>query len=177
MFCNARTAALIGALSAFAWIGCGEDSSAPAVSGGAPEEVTTAESAGTEAELAAAKVRKHRRKTTIRLEDSEYGPVLFDGKGRVLYLFTADGRRSHCHGACADAWPPFIVRGRLRARGGADNDRLGIAKRRNGARQATYAGHPLYYYVHDGRHQILCHGVAEFGGDWLVVQANGKPAP
>jgi hypothetical protein len=41
----------------------------------------------------------------------------------------------------------------------------------------TYAGHPLYYYVDDPRNEILCHDVFEFGGDWLVVQASGEPAP
>jgi hypothetical protein len=40
----------------------------------------------------------------------------------------------------------------------------------------TYAGHPLYFYVDDPPHRILCHGVSEFGGDWLVVQASGEPA-
>ena len=41
----------------------------------------------------------------------------------------------------------------------------------------TYAGHPLYFYVHDPRNQILCHDVFEFGGNWRVVRASGKPAP
>jgi hypothetical protein len=41
----------------------------------------------------------------------------------------------------------------------------------------TYAGQPLYYYVHDAPGEILCHDVAEFGGLWLVVRPNGRPAP
>jgi len=32
-------------------------------------------------------------------------------------------------------------------------------------------------YVDDPPHEILCHGVNEFGGDWLVVRASGEPAP
>jgi predicted lipoprotein with Yx(FWY)xxD motif len=51
-------------------------------------------------------------------------------------------------------------------------------KRRNGSKQVTYDGHPLYYYEHDDEAgEILCHDVNEFGGRWLVVQPDGNPAP
>jgi predicted lipoprotein with Yx(FWY)xxD motif len=52
---------------------------------------------------------------------------------------------------------------------------LGTTKRRDGRRQVTYAGRPLYYYVNDRKPgQILCQNVAEFGGTWLVVRPSGK---
>jgi hypothetical protein len=38
----------------------------------------------------------------------------------------------------------------------------------------TFAGHPLYYYVHDTPDQILCQDVVEFGGRWLLVRPNGQ---
>ena len=45
---------------------------------------------------------------------------------------------------------------------------------RDGSRQATYAGRPLYYYVGDRKpSQILCQNVSEFGGLWLVVRPSG----
>ena len=116
--------------------------------------------------------------TRVRLESSDYGRVLFDGRGGALYLFTADEQgKSACYGACAKAWPPFIARGRLRAGEGVDQGLLGTTRRAGGRRQVTYAGQPLYYYVHDTPHEVYCHDVYEFGGDWLVVQASGDPAP
>ena len=42
--------------------------------------------------------------------------------------------------------------------------------------QVTYAGHPLYFYAHEGKYRVLCHNVEEFGGTWLVVQPDGRPA-
>ena len=52
---------------------------------------------------------------------------------------------------------------------------LGTVKRKNGRRQVSYAGRPLYYYVGDTRRgQILCQDVVEFGGRWLIVRPSGK---
>ncbi len=36
---------------------------------------------------------------------------------------------------------------------------------------------PLYHYAGDSPGTILCHDVAEFGGTWLVVMPDGRPAP
>jgi predicted lipoprotein with Yx(FWY)xxD motif len=112
---------------------------------------------------------------TLTAKQSRYGRILFDGRGYVLYGFTADGRnRSRCYGACAKAWPPLIVTARPKAGPGANARLLGLAKRRDGRLQATYAGKPLYYYVGDRTPgQILCQNVNEFGGDWLVVKPSG----
>jgi predicted lipoprotein with Yx(FWY)xxD motif len=107
---------------------------------------------------------------TVTVRTSTYGKILFDGRGYVLYAFTADARgKSKCSGACAKAWPPYTVKtqphGRL----------LGTAKRADGLLQLTYAGRPLYYYVGDRKPgQILCQNVSEFGGLWLVVRPTGK---
>ena len=112
---------------------------------------------------------------TLTVRSSEYGRILFDGRGFVLYGFTADKkRRSVCFGACAAAWPPYLVTGTPRAGRGVKRSLLGTIRRPGGKRQVTYAGRPLYYYVGDRRPgQILCQDVCEFGGDWLVVRPNG----
>ncbi|OLB24433.1 MAG: hypothetical protein AUH17_04195 [Actinobacteria bacterium 13_2_20CM_68_14] len=96
---------------------------------------------------------------TLTVKSSSFGRVLFDGRGYVLYAFTRDKNgRSACYGACAKAWPV-----------------IGTTKRRDGRRQITYAGRPLYYYVGDTRAgQILCQNVVEFGGTWLIVRPGGK---
>ena len=114
-------------------------------------------------------------RSTLRVRDSAYGRILFDGRGFVLYGFTADKkRRSVCNGACAAAWPPYLVKGTPRAGGGVKQSLLGTIRRADGKRQLTYAGRPLYYYVGDRRPgQILCQDVSEFGGDWLVVRPSG----
>jgi predicted lipoprotein with Yx(FWY)xxD motif len=112
----------------------------------------------------------------IEVKASSFGRILFDGRGFVLYGFTRDPRgRSACSGACARAWPPFIVKSRPRAGAGAVAGLLGTTKRANGSLQVTYAGRPLYYYVGDRRPgQILCQNVSEFGGVWRVVRATGR---
>ena len=51
---------------------------------------------------------------------------------------------------------------------------LGTTRRSDGSIQATYNGWPLYYYVHDGKGQILCQNVKEFGGLWLILRGSGK---
>ena len=113
---------------------------------------------------------------TVTVRSSEYGRILFDGRGFVLYGFTRDPRgKSTCTGACAKAWPPYIVQSRPRAGAGAGAARLGTVKRADGSLQATYAGRPLYSYVGDKKPgQILCQNVTEFGGVWRVVRANGR---
>jgi predicted lipoprotein with Yx(FWY)xxD motif len=125
-----------------------------------------------------ASASKAKKTTEVELRKSKFGKVLFAGNGRVVYLFTSDTfGTSNCSGACANAWPPFIARGKLVAAEGVNKKLLGRTTRPDGRRQVTYNGHPLYFYVHDPKGQILCHNVFEFGGDWLVVQKSGNPAP
>jgi predicted lipoprotein with Yx(FWY)xxD motif len=117
-----------------------------------------------------------RRGPRLTLRDSQFGPVLFDGRNRALYLFTRDSRnKTRCYGACAEAWPPFYAKGRPRAGRGVDRSLIGTIKRRDGRRQVTYKGQPLYFYVDDPRGQVLCNDVFEFGGTWYAVDARGNP--
>jgi predicted lipoprotein with Yx(FWY)xxD motif len=112
----------------------------------------------------------------VTAKSSQYGRILFDGRGFVLYGFTRDPKgKSACSGACATAWPPYIVKSRPRASGGISRARLGTIKRADGRLQGTFAGRPLYYYVGDRQPgQILCQNVTEFGGVWRVVRPNGS---
>jgi predicted lipoprotein with Yx(FWY)xxD motif len=113
----------------------------------------------------------------IKADGSRYGDVLFDGRGRAIYLFTKDEGegKSRCYGQCARAWPPVITRGKPRSGAGVDSDKLGTTKRRSGKRQVTYNGHPLYYYISDTKPgEITCQDVDEFGGIWFVVAPSGR---
>jgi predicted lipoprotein with Yx(FWY)xxD motif len=110
----------------------------------------------------------------VMVAPTAYGSALVDRHGFALYRFTHDtGVASTCYGACADAWPPYLVPGKL-ARGSADGGLVGTIRRTDGRLQVTYAGHPLYRYIGDRRpRQVLCQGVTEFGGGWYVVAPSG----
>ena len=114
---------------------------------------------------------------TLTAHSSRYGRILFDGRGRVLYLFARDrGGRSSCSGACAKAWPPFLTKGAPTTLSGVNAKLLGTTRRSNGTLQVTYAKHPLYYFKEDRKPgQIKCQNVSSFGGLWLVVTPSGKP--
>ena len=110
--------------------------------------------------------------------NSAYGPMLYDATGQPIYLFTAErGTRPSCYDACAADWPPVLTRGEPRARGDVRDSLLGVTRRDDNSRQVTYAGHPLYFYAHEGKYEVLCHDVVEYGGTWLVVRPDGTPAP
>src|SRR5262245_8256579 len=92
-----------------------------------------------------------RASATLTVRSSKYGRILFDGRGRALYAFTRDrrGGRSQCYGACAKAWPVFFAGGRLLAGEGVRQPLIATTRRRDGRRQVTYNGRPLYYYSGD----------------------------
>ena len=117
------------------------------------------------------------QRATLIVRDSRYGKVIWDGRGYALYAFTRDRRRgpSQCYGACARAWPVYYSKTALRAGPGIKRSLIGTVRRRDGRRQITYNGWPLYYYVDENRPGlILCQNVDEFGGLWLVVRPSGK---
>jgi predicted lipoprotein with Yx(FWY)xxD motif len=112
---------------------------------------------------------------TVKVAASQYGEILFDGEDQAIYLFDREGSsRSECYGACAQAWPPVLTEDQPEAGSGVDASLLGTTKRQDGTVQATYNGHPLYYYVSDPPGQVLCQNVEEFGGLWLVVDREGN---
>jgi predicted lipoprotein with Yx(FWY)xxD motif len=115
-------------------------------------------------------------KPALKLRNTRYGRVLFDGKDRVLYGFTRDkrGGKSTCYGACARAWPVYFSKGKVSAMRGVKQSLIGKVRRRDGRLQVTYNGWPLYYYAHEGPREVKCQNVDEFGGLWLVVKANGR---
>jgi predicted lipoprotein with Yx(FWY)xxD motif len=128
------------------------------------------------AAVCAAPVAAGARRASVTVKPSSFGRILFDGRGFVLYGFTRDRHgKSGCSGACAAAWPPYIVKSGARAGAGIAARRLGTTRRPDGSLQVTYAGRPLYYYVGDRRPgQILCQGVSEYGGIWRVVRPSGE---
>ena len=114
---------------------------------------------------------------TIMTAGSDFGEVLFDGTGQAIYLFDKETTKvPDCYGDCAVAWPPVLTSGSPVVGAGTMTDLLGTTPRTDGSTQVTYAGHPLYYYAHEGKNQVTCHNVSEFGGLWLVVTPTGQAA-
>ena len=103
--------------------------------------------------------------TVIITADSQYGPMLFDRTGQAIYLFDKETSSTpRCYGPCAEAWPPVLTDGEPRARRAAKDSLLGTVRRRDGSMQVTYDGQPLYFYAHEGKYQVLCHDISEYGG-------------
>ena len=116
--------------------------------------------------------------TKITLRGSEYGRMLWGPGRQAIYVFENDRRdRSRCYGRCARAWPPVLTKAKPVAGRGVRKKLLGRTTRRNGKKQVTYAGKPLYYYAHEGPREVRCHNVNLNGGLWWVVGANGKRRP
>ena len=112
---------------------------------------------------------------TLKVRTTRFGKILFAGNGRVVYGFTRDKRNgpSQCYGDCAAAWPVYFAKGELTVGAGVKKSLLGTIKRRDGRRQVTYNGWPLYYYAHEKAGDVKCQNVVTHGGTWLVVRPAG----
>ena len=113
---------------------------------------------------------------TVTLHKTKLGNVLATRSGMTLYLFKHDkGTKSSCYGQCASYWPPLLKKGKLTAGTGLKAKLLGTTKRKNGTRQVTYAGHPLYRFVQDTKAgAVTGQGQDFFGGKWYAVSSGGR---
>jgi predicted lipoprotein with Yx(FWY)xxD motif len=99
--------------------------------------------------------------------------LLTNSKGFTLYWFVPDtSTTSKCNGSCAHYWPP--VPGPASAGSGVTGT-LGVITRSNGAKQATWNGHPLYTYVGDSSPGTAKgNGLNQSGGVWHEIVLTGK---
>jgi len=108
--------------------------------------------------------------STIKIDSSPLGDIIVDGNGHALYLFTVDGDNasaSKCTGECLKLWPP--LQGKPKAGDGVDASLIGTTS--GSAPQATYGGHPLYYYAKDtSAGDVTGQGV---GKVWYVLDSKG----
>ena len=158
--------------------GCGSADKESAGSGGTKAEPEQSSPSTTKpAPTSSAEARRGR---VIKTASSEFGPMLFDRSGQAIYLFAKEKTsKPECYGACAEAWPPVLTKGSPQARG--ETEVWGLtrhhpAQGRQQARSPT-RGHPLYFYAHENKFEVLCHNITENGGLWLVVTPKGDPAP
>ncbi len=107
--------------------------------------------------------------STVSLGETALGQVLVGPDGFTLYMFTPDALdMSNCYEACAERWPPLLVRNAdaLTVAEGLPGE-VGLIERTTGTMQVTYNGQPLYYWFQDtAPGDTRGQGV---GGVWWVV--------
>ena len=152
--------------------GCGDDDSGSAEGPGASTSSTAVDTTGAPSPTAVT------TGTQIVVDDSDFGPMLFDATGQAIYLFDIETTsKPECYDECADAWPPVLTEGEPVAGEGVASSLLGTTKRTDGSVQVTYNDHPLYFYANEGKREVKCHDIFLNGGKWYVVQPGGDPAP
>lgn len=113
---------------------------------------------------------------------SGVGRVLVDGRGRTVYLLTADGKTSvPCtdSSGCTKIWPDLSLPDGVNSAtaGSGVNASLLKTKKVGSENYATYNGWLLYEYVGDNSSgQANGQGIKSFGGTWYAVTAAGAPA-
>jgi predicted lipoprotein with Yx(FWY)xxD motif len=114
--------------------------------------------------------------------------IVVDKAGRTLYIFTEDtnGKDTACTAQgpwgpeCPAIWPALTSAGAPRAGRGITSSQLGAYKRRDGKRQVTYNGHPLYYFHGDANTPPGDKKPGDargqgFADEWYVLSSNGTP--
>jgi predicted lipoprotein with Yx(FWY)xxD motif len=160
-------AAVVGVSVLVAACGGSSGGSTTAAASGSAATATSSSNAASNATPAAAK------SISISTASGKAGTYLTGTGGRALYLWVADANgMSSCSGACAQAWPP--LKGKPTAGKGVTSSDLGTIKRSDGSMQATYKGHPLYYFAGDsGSGTTNGQGSDAFGAKWWLVSPAG----
>jgi predicted lipoprotein with Yx(FWY)xxD motif len=119
------------------------------------------------------------RAATAGVANTALWKILFDSKGRTLYLFQKDsGTKSTRFGACASAWPPLRADGKPTVGSGATASKAGTTTRSDGKQQITYNGHPPYLLAGDEKAgDTEDQGVTAFGGGWYAITPAGTKSP
>lgn len=115
---------------------------------------------------------------TVKVAHTSRGALLANGRGFTLYVFARDRlRHDSCVSipGCTTIWPPLRTAGGIRAGAGIKRSLLGTIRLPGGARQVTYAGHPLYTYIGDpGPGSTSYIGFNQAGGRWFAISPGGR---
>ena len=118
------------------------------------------------------------RPAIVKVGQSRLGPILVDGSGHTLYLFTQDKRRralcTSDYLNCTTIWLPLMTAGRPRGEAGIKTRLLEVFHRTKPAgSQVAYHGHPLYRFVDDKQPGDLAgQGTYDY---WYVLSPSGRP--
>lgn len=104
--------------------------------------------------------------------DAKLGKILVAANGKTLYAFAADtANTSACYDACAQNWSPLTIASGEPVAPADLKGKLATASRRDGSRQITHNGRPLYFFVGDQKAgDATGEGISSFGGTWSVVK-------
>ena len=111
------------------------------------------------------------------VSNDRVGLYVIDASGRPVYALIAatGGGTIDCTGACADQFQPVIGRPRAEVGGAIDPNILGTVLRKDGRRQVTMRGMPLWRYEGD---QVSTHtrghGLPVGNGTARLVWPDGK---
>jgi predicted lipoprotein with Yx(FWY)xxD motif len=114
---------------------------------------------------------------TVKLANTNAGKIIVNGKGFTVYAFSKDGHNKDVcmtKKHCLTTWPAVTTKTKPVAGPGLKAKLVGTIKLANGAKQVTYAGHPLYHYSFDSSRASTDYvGQPDFGGHWDAVNAAG----
>ncbi len=110
--------------------------------------------------------------------NATYGKIVTDADGMTLYMYPADTREpstSNCYDQCAQRWPPLLASadGKFEIKSSElDAKMFGTTTRKDGAKQVTFNGWPLYYWFNDKKPgDTLGQGVGDI---WWVMTPTGS---
>jgi predicted lipoprotein with Yx(FWY)xxD motif len=108
--------------------------------------------------------------------DPKLGDFLVAANGLSLYLYTKDApNTSNCYDQCATNWPPLLVSSGDPTAASGVSGQLGTTTRKDGSKQVTYNGVPLYFWAKDAKPgDTLGQGV---GNVWFVVPPTATGFP
>lgn len=114
--------------------------------------------------------------TLTAIDADGLGTIVTDQDGRTLYRFDMDSARpskSTCNGACTRRYTPVLADGNVEVHG-VDKSLLGTVTRKDGSRQLTIKGWPMYRHNGDtGAGVVTGHGT---GDNWYAVTPQGTKA-
>lgn len=84
------------------------------------------------------------------VQNDKFGKFLADDAGMSLYIFAKDSKNTTvCYDKCEQSWPPLLTLDQPQLGAGVDASMVGTLQRKDGTRQVTFNGQPLYYYFKD----------------------------
>lgn len=118
------------------------------------------------------------RGAKLEIRHTALGNILVNGQGLTVFAFTRDSRNhDRCVNisGCTSIWPLVTTEGTPRLGTGVRRSLVGMVTLSTGARQVTYAGHPLYTYIgSSGPGDTSYVGQSQFGGRWLALRSSGR---
>lgn len=118
---------------------------------------------------------------TVELHATGGYEFLVNSGGYTLFTFSKDkgsmtkkprDRCQHIKG-CTEGWPPLVVTEAPTAGAGVNPMLLSTMTLRNGSKQVSYAGRPLYTNAGDPPFETYYFGFKEFKGFWHGLNAMG----